>query len=376
MPDAARFTGVTAPKGLPFEYLFNDSEQAVVYVTFVSNFRNGYMNKNVILFGEYLLRLTPPPPQKLLQAQALEMHWAGSEANIAVSLSLFGEAVTYITCMPRNAVAEAGLAQLHKHNVQTRIHWKEGRVGLYFYESGLGTRSGKVLYDREHSAFSFLEKGEVDWETALGAGDWFHWSGITPALNQRLVDVCAEALACAKKRGLTISADFNYRSTLWTYGKSSAEVMPELLQYCDVVLADVDAAKLYFNIKPDEGALVESTCALLKEKLPHVRYIAMTMRHQSSDTNNTYTGYLWQDGAVVASQAYPINAVAERIGTGDAFMAGLIHALRRKKPASEAIEFATACGAIKHTLTGDFNVASHEDVDLVIKQSGRAKIIR
>jgi 2-dehydro-3-deoxygluconokinase len=152
--------------------------------------------------------------------------------------------------------------------------------------------------------------------------------------------------------------------------------MPELLRFCDVVLADVDAAKLYFNIAPDENNLVESTCALLKERLPGVQYIAMTMRHQQTETNNTYTGYLWQAEKLTTSRPYPVNAVAERIGTGDAFMAGLIDGLRRKKPPAEIIEFATACGALKHTITGDFNIANRDETEMVIRQSGHAKIIR
>lgn len=334
------------------------------------------MTKKVVLFGEYLLRLTPPGYQKLLQAQALEMHWAGSEANIGVSLSIFGEGVSYITCLPRNAVAAAGLAQLHKHNVATTVCWKEGRAGLYFYESGLGTRSGNVLYDRAHSSFSLLQPGDIAWNDVLNEGDWFHWSGITPALNQNLVAVCEDALVTATKKGLTISADFNYRSTLWKYGVRSADVMPKLLQYCDVILADVDAAKLYFNIAPDEQDPVGSTCRLLKEKLPRVKTIALTMRHQSSESNSMYTGYLWQDGGLLTSQSYPVNMVAERIGTGDAFMAGLIYALRCKKTAADALEFATACGAIKHTITGDFNLAAKDEIENVITHSGRGRIIR
>lgn len=343
---------------------------------FLYNYYYSNRMNHVILFGEYLLRLTPPQPQKLVQAAALEMHWAGSEANIGVSLSLLGDAATYVTAMPSNALAQAGVAQLHKFNLHTHIHWKSsGRTGLYFYESGLGMRGGEVLYDRDHSAFSLLQTGELDWNAMLQNGDWFHWSGITPALNKNLAHVCLEGIKAAKENGLTISADFNYRSTLWKYGAHSAEVMPELLAYCDVVLADVDTAKIYFGITPDADDVVESTCRQLQQKLPGATYIALTMRQQSSD-GNTYTGYLWHRGSLTSSKAYPINAVAERIGTGDAFMAGLIYALRQKKSDPEVIAFATACGAIKHTFIGDFNLATGEDIKRLQDQNGAAKLIR
>ena len=334
------------------------------------------MPKKVILFGEYLLRLTPPAQQKLLQAQVLEMHWAGSEANVGVSLSLLGDAAMYVTCLPQNTLAQTGLAQLYKYNITTHVHWKEGRVGLFFYESGIGVRSGKVLYDREPSSFSLLQKGELNWNVILDEGDWFHWSGITPALTESLIDVCEEALLAAKEKRLFISADFNYRSTLWNHAVPCRDAMPKLLQYCDLVLADVDAAKLYLDVAPDADHLVESTCALIKEMLPNVQYIAMTMRNQSSEAGQTYNGYLWQNGSLVTSKPYPVNIVAERMGTGDAFMAGLIYMLRNKKEPSEAIEFATACGALKHTITGDFNLAGKEEIEGLMTQSGYAKIIR
>jgi 2-dehydro-3-deoxygluconokinase len=333
--------------------------------------------KEIILFGEYLLRLTPPGSKKFLQAENLEMHWAGSEANIAVSLSLFGERARYITALPLNAIAQTGITQLHRYGVSATVIEKEnGRVGIYYYESGVGARPGRVIYDRDYSAFSLLKEGEVDWKEVFKAADWFHWSGITPALNENLVRVCLDALEAAKQNGVMISADFNYRSTLWQYGKSSSEIMPELLSYCDVVLADVDSAKLYFNINPDENNLVESTCVLLKEKLPNVKYIAMTMRTQKSASSNGYKGYLWHNNEMISSSEYSIESIAERIGAGDAFMAGLIYGLHQNLPLQQVIEYATACGVMKHSIVGDMNVASKEEVEMIVKQKGSGRIIR
>lgn len=333
--------------------------------------------KEIILFGEYLLRLTPPGNKKIVQAENLEMHWAGSEANIAVSLSLFGEKTRYLTALPSNAVAQSGISQLHRYDVPTTvIEKKNSRVGIYYYESGVGARPGRVIYDRDYSAFSMLKEGEVDWKEVFKGADWFHWSGISPALNENLAAVCLEALKVAKQNGVMISADFNYRSTLWQYGKSNSEIMPELLSYCDVVLADVDSAKLYFNINPDQNYLVESTCALLKEKLSHVKYIAMTMRSQKSASSNGYTGHLWHNNEIVSSSEYSIDSIAERIGAGDAFMAGLIYGIHQNQPLQQIIEYATACGLMKHSIIGDMNVASKEEVEMIIKQKGSGRIIR
>lgn len=334
------------------------------------------MRKKVVLFGEYLLRLMPPLPQKLVQADTLEMHWAGSEANVGVSLSVLGDEAVFVTCMPQNELARAGLAQLHKYGLVTKIHWKEGRAGLYFYEAGQGVRPGRVLYDRNYSAFSLLKKGDMVWNEIFTGADWFHWSGITPALNKDLAEVCFEALQMARQNGLTISADFNYRSTLWQYGRHCREVMPPLLSHCDVVLADVNAAKLYFDITPEEKDVVASTCSLLTQKLPVVKSIALTMRQQTKAGENQYTGYLWSEDRLFTSRAYNIDQMAERIGAGDAFMAGLIFALRQKKPPQEVIEWATACGVIKHSFTGDFNVATREEIEMIMQQSGSGKIIR
>lgn len=334
------------------------------------------MSRLITLFGEYMLRLTPPQQQKMIQADTLEMHWAGSEANIAVSLSIFGDAAKYITALPDNELSRAGISAMRKYGVNPAVHYKDGRVGTYYYESGQGARPGKIIYDRQYSSLSLLQPGELDWHTLLEGADWFHWSGITPALTENSALVCKEALEAASAKGLTVSADFNYRSTLWNYGKHCSEVMPELLQYCNVLLADVDTAKLYFGIEPDPGNLVGDTFRLLKLAIPKLETIAMTMRVQESASSNQYTGYLWHDNTVYTSQPYRIQQIAERIGAGDAFMAGLIHKLHNGQPFQDAIEFATACGVIKHSITGDFNIATREEVETIMSQKGSGKIIR
>lgn len=335
------------------------------------------MKSKIVLFGEYLLRLTPPNNQTLVQSESLDMHWAGSEANIAVSLSIFGENAEYISSMPDNALARTGISQLHKYGVKTNILYKENsRVGLYFFESGQGARPGRVSYDRDYSALSQTQSGDLDWDSIFEDASWFHWSGITPALNKNTAAVCLEALQQAKKRGITISADFNHRATLWNYGKHPSEVMPELLEYCDVILADADTSALYFGIQFDENNIVESTCQQLQDKLPHVKYIAMTMRNQISASSNGYTGYIWKDGELITSRNYQIDNIADRIGAGDAFMSGIIFGLFNEHSLQDTIEFATACGVMKHFITGDFNLATKEEIDTLIRQKGSGRIIR
>ncbi|PWU00891.1 MAG: hypothetical protein C5B52_08165 [Bacteroidetes bacterium] len=343
---------------------------------FTINNASSNMNKTIVLLGEYLLRLTPPHQQKIIQADHLEMHWAGSEANIAVSLSILGEKCLYVTAMPGSELSRAGISQLNKYGVQSEIISKnDSRVGIYYYESGNGARPGRIIYDRNFSAFSSLAPGEIDWDKVFAGSDWFHWSGITPALSANAVTVTKEALKKAKSKGLKISADFNYRSTLWNYGKDPSDIMPELLDYCDVVLADVNTAKLYFKIQPDEDKLVESTFEMLKEKLKSVNSIAMTMRTQNAN-GNVYTGYFWNNGTVKKSKSYNLDHVTERIGAGDAFMAGLIHSIREGVSEQDIVEFATACGVMKHSLSGDFNIATKKEIISIMGQSGSGKIIR
>jgi len=335
------------------------------------------MKSKIVLFGEYLLRLTPPHNQTLVQAEKLDMHWAGSEANIAVSLSIFGENAEYISSMPDNSLTRTGISQLHKYGVKTDILLKDNsRVGLYFFESGQGARPGRVSYDREHSALSQTRPGDLDWHRIFEGASWFHWSGITPALNENTAAVCLEALQIAKERGITISADFNHRATLWNYGKQPSEVMPDLLQYCDVILADADTSALYFGIEFDENNIVKSTCQQLQDKLPDVGYIAMTMRNQISASSNGYTGYLWKNGELITSRDYQIDNIADRIGAGDAFMSGIIYGLHNNHSMKDTIEFATACGVMKHFITGDFNLATKNEIDTLIRQKGSGRIIR
>lgn len=333
-------------------------------------------NNKIVLFGEYLLRLTPPDNLRLKQSSSFNMYWAGSEGNIAISLAQFGKIVQYITSLPANDLARNGMNFLQQFGVGIYNYEREGRVGTYYYETGAGSRPGKVLYDRKYSAFSTLKKGEIEWRHLLNDASWFHWSGITPALDENKIDVLKEALQTARQKGMTVSADFNYRSTLWDYGVHPKAVMPGLLNYCDVVLADVDSFKIYFDQQNVDAGNIDEVLHVIHQHLPQAKYIAVTMRNYISATQNKYIGYLWHNDKVYASKQHDLLEITERIGAGDAFMAGLIYALHSAFKPADAIEFAIAAAAIKHTVIGDANYATVEEVQAVALGDKQGGIIR
>jgi 2-dehydro-3-deoxygluconokinase len=318
--------------------------------------------RKIVLFGEYLLRLTPPQNLRISQCTSFDMHWAGSEGNIAVSLAQLGKKVEYVTSLPDNEVAINGIQFLKQYGVEVYNHKREGRVGTYYYETGSGARPGRVLYDRKYSSFSLLQSGEIAWEHLFNEASWLHWSGITPALNENKITLVEEALEKAKQKGITISADFNYRSTLWDYGIPPKNIMPSLLNYCNVILADVDSFKVYFGKENINADVIDEVLNVIHEHLPNAEYIALTMRHTSNTLRHMYIGYLWHKGNVCASKEYDLSQIAERIGAGDAFMAGLIYMLHGSSTPQDAVEFATAAAVLKHTVTGDVNIASEQEI--------------
>jgi 2-dehydro-3-deoxygluconokinase len=250
------------------------------------------------------------------------------------------------------------------------------RLGLYFTETSNSLRPSKVIYDRNDSSFATLTPGVIDWSKVFERACWFHWSGISAAVSASAAEVCREAVQVAKKAGLKISSDLNFRSTLWKYGKHPAEVMPELLSYCDVITGDIDTAEIYFGIKinkalPKEGALKE--CGrLLKEKLPALQLLAMSFREMKDSGSQLYSGVLIDGDKLHFSAVHEFGNVVERIGTGDAFMAGLIHALGQNYTRQHAIDFAIGAGALKHSIPGEFAILSQEEIEN-FQTSGNAK---
>jgi 2-dehydro-3-deoxygluconokinase len=335
----------------------------------------------IICFGEIMLRLTPPNNLKIAQTSNLDMIYGGSEANVAVSVAQMGAEASYITRVPNNELGKSALNELRKYGVDTTPSVFGGdRLGVYYLEMGAGSRGSKIIYDRANSGMATLQKGGIDWSKAFENAGWFHWSGITPAISQSAADATLEAIEVAQKAGLTVSCDLNHRANLWQYGKHPSEIMPELLRGCDVMLGDGDTIDLYFNLKgSDYAAVFDKTFAAF----PNLKYIAMTARKAYNATHNTYKGFLHNGTTLFESKEYDIPDILDRIGSGDAFMAGLISQLYQNTPAVDnaekdqyAVEFATAAATLKHYIHGDYNLASLSEVESLIKGNTGGRVNR
>ncbi len=316
---------------------------------------------SVFCFGEILLRLSPPDGLRFTQAHHFEAVYGGSEANVAVSLAQLGVATSFVSRVPDNDLGRAALGAVARFGVETRYTVFGGdRLGIYFLENGAGRRSSAVLYDRAHSGMATLEPGQIHWQKTLENAEWLHWSGITPALSASAAAATLAALTIAREKNIKVSCDLNYRAKLWQYGTSPVEIMPPLIELCDVILGDTDVFERYFGIR-DEAP--EALLQRVAERFPRLQYIAMTNREGISASHNTYRGVLYDRNQTYASRTYELPDMLDRIGGGDAFMAGLIFGLRNMPTQpQEVVEFATAAAAFKHYVRGDFNLCSESEV--------------
>jgi 2-dehydro-3-deoxygluconokinase len=318
----------------------------------------------VISFGEILLRLSPE-----WEAHNAALYVGGAEANVAAALARWGTPVSYISRVPENGVAIHALQHLEKLGVYTDRMLKGGdRVGIYYLEQGKDLKNAGVVYDRKYSSFSQLQPGTIDWEPLLGDAEWFHWSALTPALNPDAALICKEVLEAASRKGLTISTDLNYRSKLWQYGKQPIDVMPELVQHCDVVMGNLWAAQqmlgtqLHIEAEEKEVYLQQATAVAKEiiEKYPRCKKVAFTFRFSNGPTHNLYYATWYENNQLHVSRQYETDAVVDRVGSGDSFMAGLIHAQVNKL--DDTIGFATAAAWSKLFLKGDFNLTDKADI--------------
>lgn len=343
----------------------------------------------VVTFGEIMLRLATPDYLRFSQATSLSATFGGGEANVAVSLANYGTEVEFVTRLPQNDIAEACKAELRKHGVGTKhiIHGGE-RLGIYFLETGAVARPSKVVYDRAHSSISTIERGMIDWEEVFHDADWFHWTGITPAISASAAEVCLEACQAANKMGVTVSCDLNFRKNLWKYGKTAAEIMPELVACCDVILGNEEDAEKVFGIKPEgfdvtatqgevDAAAFRSVCTQLMERFPRAKKIIITLRGSINANHNTWGGVLFNGEKLYESPRYDITHIVDRVGGGDSFMGGLIYGLREFKGDDQrALNFAVAASALKHTIYGDFNLVTVAEVENLIKGDGSGRVSR
>jgi len=327
----------------------------------------------VVTFGEIMLRLSPPGFQRFTQARGFDVIYGGGEANVAASLARFGLSVEYVTRLPDNDIGDACLNFIRQYGVGTHHIVRGGdRLGIYFLEMGSAQRGSKVIYDRAGSALATIQPGMVDWETAFADADWFHRTGITPAISEGAAAACLEAVRTAGQMGLTVSCDLNYRRKLWKWGKTAAEVMPDLVSLCDVAVGNEEDADKVFGIKAPEtdvtsgkveaGAYVY-VCNELVERFPSLNSVAITLRGSLSASHNTWSAVLWHQGRVLSAPTYDIIPIVDRVGGGDSFVAGLIYGLRTYEDEQRALDFAAAASCLKHTVWGDFNLVSVAEVE-------------
>jgi len=332
------------------------------------------MKKRVITFGEIMMRLSTPGFARFTQVDSFNVLYAGSEANVASSLSHFGISAAHVTRFPHNDLGQAATQTLQRYGVDTQhIIYGPERMGVYFLENGSMHRASRIVYDRFNSAFAHVKPGMVDWELILKDASWFHWTGITPAISQGAADVCYEAIQVARKNNVMVSGDINYRRNLWQYGKTAREIMPALIESTDVIVSGIADMENCVGIS---GDTFEAACAAFKKSYPNTKKVATTERNSISSSHNKLKGVLWNGKQSFESKEYDLTHIVDRVGAGDAFMAGLIYGIVNKKDDASTIEFATAAGAFKHSVEGDVNVASAEEIETLVKGENIGKLLR
>jgi 2-dehydro-3-deoxygluconokinase len=343
------------------------------------------MTKSTVTFGEIMLRLAPPNTERLLQSPELIATFGGGEANVAVSLANFGLPAKYITVLPKNAIADASIAELRRFGVDTsQIVRGPGRLGIYFLETGANQRPSKVIYDRENSAIARAKPDDLNWDTIFENAAWFHITGITPAISSTAADLSAESMQKARAHGLTVSCDLNYRKNLWKWGKPAATVMSELLKHVDVAIANEEDVQMSLGIQAEvnvhsgelDHAQYEKLTKTVLEKYPNLKSIAITLRQSKSASHNGWSACLNNRKNFLTSRAYEITHIVDRVGTGDSFAAGLIYGLQKLANPQDALEFAVASSCLKHSIPGDFHRCTVDEVQSLIKSGGSGRVER
>jgi 2-dehydro-3-deoxygluconokinase len=343
--------------------------------------------KKVITFGEIMLRLSPPDHLRFSQAQSFDIVYGGGESNVAVSLANYGIPVEFVTRLPENDIGQCAMMQMRKRGVGTdHIVYGSERLGIYFLETGAVSRGSKVIYDRAHSAISTIETGMIDWEKVFDDAQWFHWTGITPAISQGAADVCREAVNAANELGLTVSTDLNYRAKLWNYGKEPKEIMPDLVEGCDIILGNEEDAEKHFGIQPEgvditagetmENEAYLSVCKKLMKRFPNAEKIITTLRGSISASHNSWSGVLYNGEEFLEAPTYQITHIVDRVGGGDSFMGGLIYGLLNYESEQQALNFAVAASCLKHTIYGDANLSTVEEVEKLMEGDASGRVSR
>tara|TARA_B110000444_G_scaffold164851_1_gene154023 strand:+ start:343 stop:1383 length:1041 start_codon:yes stop_codon:yes gene_type:complete len=345
--------------------------------------------KKVVTFGEIMLRLSPAENLRFSQVNNFDVVYGGGESNVAVSLANYGVPVEFVTRLPKNDLGECALMEMRKRGVGTQhIAFGGDRLGIYFLETGAVSRGSKVVYDRAHSAIAEIESGMINWDSIFDGVEWFHWTGITPAISQGAADVCLEAVKAASAKGITISTDLNYRAKLWNYGGDREAIMTELTSYCDVILGNEEDAEKHFGIHPEgldvhkhghevKAASFKSVCEQMMNKFPRAKKVITTLRGSISASHNTWAGVLYDGKKMYETRQYQITHIVDRVGGGDSFMGGLIYGLLNYPENDQnALDFAVAASCLKHTIKGDANLVTVEEVEKLMGGDASGRVAR
>lgn len=345
--------------------------------------------KKVVTFGEIMLRLSPPGFLRFSQANSFDVVYGGGESNVAVSLANYGVPTEFVTRLPKNDIGDCALMEMRKRNVGTNhIVFGGERLGIYFLETGAVSRGSKVVYDRAHSSVSEIQPGMIDWDKVFEGAGWFHWTGITPAISQSAADVCLEAVKVAAAKGITISTDLNYRAKLWKYGGDREAIMTELTSHCDIILGNEEDAEKHFGIKPEGLDVTKhghdvtaeaflSVCDQMLKKFPKAKKVITTLRGSISASHNSWAGVMYDGKTMYQSPVYQITDIVDRVGGGDSFMGGLIYGLLKyPEDDQNALNFAVAASCLKHTIVGDANLATLDEVTKLMGGDASGRVAR
>lgn len=339
----------------------------------------------VLTFGEIMLRLRAPGHERFFQNSLMEATYGGGEANVAVSLANYGMEAEFCTFLPDNLLGDECVNELRRFGVGTKkIFRSDGRMGIYFLENGANQLPSKVIYDRAYSAIAQAKRGDVDWDSVFEGVDWFHITGITPAISESAMELSLEAVRVAKTKEITVSCDLNYRKNLWKYGKDVEEVMGEMVKYVDVVVANEEDVQkslgIHVNVEVESGELDREKYKALGDqvlaKYPDMKMIAITLRESHSADHNGWAACLNDRERFMVSKHYDIRDIIDRVGGGDSFAAGLIYGLNNYNDRQDALEFAVAASCLKHSILGDFNRVSLSDVEKLIGGDGTGRVLR
>lgn len=337
----------------------------------------------IITLGEIMLRLSPEGQTRFVQADSFDVIYGGGEANVAVSCANYGHDAYFVTKLPAHEIGQSAVNALRRYGVHTDYIVRGGqRIGIYFCETGASVRPGKVIYDRAHSAIAEADAREFDFDAIMSGADWFHWSGITPAISPQAAEITRKACEAAKRQGVTVSVDLNYRKKLWTPQEAQA-VMKPLMNYVDICIGNEEDAELCLGFKPDADVTAGQTDAAGYEAIFRsmaqtfgFKYVISTLRESFSASHNGWKALIFDGQTFYTSRRYDLLPIIDRVGGGDSFSGGIIHGLLTKSSPAEALEFAVAASALKHTVTGDFNLVSAAEVETLAGGDASGRVQR